>query len=594
MSYPLMIIFVIGLIAVGYLSAVIIGKFSRFNRENENNSTSIDYQNLRERNASLAASITHIERERDEAKSALAEIKIELAGEKNKLEAKAREYSDLLKGFGAIDGELKEKRAELSAEQEKVKELIESRSENSKQINEKDRMLSGKDAEILRLSKEHAAAQTKIQEKEEFNSEILRDRDHWKSKYNALQGELETANLKIEGMSKQREAEQKSDADIAASQQALTHQFNDLAAKALQTNNAEFLKLAKENLEKFQQTAQGDLEGRKLAIENMVAPISKTLSKFEELIQSVEQKRESSYDGLLKQVSLLSNETRVLKNALTKPQSRGAWGERTLQRILELAGMHEKYSHKLQYSIKGEDQINNEERKWRPDCIVFLSEKRKIVIDSKVPFDHYEASVRDENLDQRDALLQKHADSVLAHINGLAKKEYWDALEKSAEFVIMFIPADHLWTAAWEINKDLDEYAAKRGIYIATPMMLMALLNIIAMGWREEDLAKNAEEIGKLAGALHNQMRVFLENHFLKIGKSLDAAVRGYDGALASYKRNILPNARKFEKLDGIKISKELPKPDELKLLGYLGNPNSDPDDMVIDVDEVDEESNKN
>ena len=257
-------------------------------------------------------------------------------------------------------------------------------------------------------------------------------------------------------------------------------------------------------------------------------------------------------------------------------------------------GMHEKYSHKLQYSIKGEDQINNEERKWRPDCIVFLSEKRKIVIDSKVPFDHYEASVRDENLDQRDALLQKHADSVLAHINGLAKKEYWDALEKSAEFVIMFIPADHLWTAAWEINKDLDEYAAKRGIYIATPMMLMALLNIIAMGWREEDLAKNAEEIGKLAGALHNHMRVFLENHFLKIGKGLDAAVRGYDGALASYKRNILPNARKFEKLDGIKISKELPKPDELKLLGYLGNPNSDPDDMVIDVDEVDEESNKN
>ena len=257
MSYPLMIIFVIGLIAVGYISAVIIGKISRFNRENENNSISIDYQNLRERNASLAASIDHIQRERDEAKSALAEKKLELADEKNKLEAKAREYSALLQGFGAIDGELKEKRAELSAEQEKVKELLESRAIKSKQIDEKDRMLSEKDTEILRLSKEYAAAQTKIEEKEEFNREILRDRDDWKSKHTALQGELETVNLKIEGMSRQREAEQKSDAEIAASQQALTHQFNDLASKALQTNNAEFLKLAKENLEKFQQNRAG-------------------------------------------------------------------------------------------------------------------------------------------------------------------------------------------------------------------------------------------------------------------------------------------------------------------------------------------------
>ena len=440
----------------------------------------------------------------------------------------------------------------------------------------------------FRMGKNQAMPQTDLAERDNLRNEIQilrnestkialqkefaeRERDTARSDLAQSKKNYEETRVKLEQTSRalaenlaKRGAEEKAAQDkmelLEKARLELSNNFKALSAEALKTNNQQFLLLAQQNLEKFQQAAQGDLDKRNLAIKELVTPISEKLEKFDRTVQEIEKQRSGAYEGILKQVQELSSETKLLGRALSKPQVRGSWGEMQLRRIVELAGLRNRCDFSEQNSI------DTEGGRLRPDLVVHLAGDKNIVIDAKTPLTAYLRSVEMVDEAARQALLQEHADAVYKHIFDLAKKEYWAVVDASAEFVVLFMPGDHFWAAALEQRPDLMEFAAEKRIIVATPMMLIALLSIIALGWKEEAIAKNAQDIANLGHELHDRLLVF-SRHLGNIGRGLKNATLSYDEAVGSFNTRLLNKAREFEKLESNRAGKELP--DEMKLLGF-------------------------
>ncbi|MCX8505032.1 MAG: DNA recombination protein RmuC [Alphaproteobacteria bacterium] len=440
----------------------------------------------------------------------------------------------------------------------------------------------------FRMGKNQALPQTDLAERDNLRNDIQllrndatkislqkefaeRERDAARADLSQTKKNYEETRVKLEQTSRalaeylaKRGAEEKAAQDkmelLEKARLELSNNFKALSAEALKTNNQQFLLLAQQNLEKFQQAAQGDLDKRNLAIKELVAPISEKLEKFDRTVQEIEKQRSGAYEGILKQVQELSSETKLLGRALSKPQVRGSWGEMQLRRIVELAGLRNRCDFSEQNSI------GTDNGRLRPDLVVHLAGEKNIVIDAKTPLTAYLRSVEMVDEAARQALLQEHADAVYKHISDLAKKEYWAVVGDSAEFVVLFMPGDHFWAAALEQRPDLMEYAAEKRIIVATPMMLIALLSIIALGWKEEAIAKNAQDIANLGHDLHERLLVF-SRHLGNIGRGLKNANDSYDEAVGSFNTRLLNKAREFEKLESSRAGKELPE--EIKRLDF-------------------------
>jgi DNA recombination protein RmuC len=252
----------------------------------------------------------------------------------------------------------------------------------------------------------------------------------------------------------------------------------------------------------------------------------------------------------------LRQETQNLVNALRRPEVRGRWGEITLRRLVELAGMVEHCDFQEQVHSVGEGQI------IRPDMIVRMPDKRELVVDVKTPLDAYLEAVEAENDTQRKLGLERHAKNVRAHIRMLASKTYWDQFDESPEFVILFIPGDQFLSAALNEEPDLIEYALSKQIILATPTSLVALLKAVAYGWRQLALADNAKEIRVLAEDLYGRLATFV-GHMNRVGRQLASSVDHYNKAVGSLERNVLPGARKFVEL-GVHEKKAIEKLESL------------------------------
>ncbi len=330
------------------------------------------------------------------------------------------------------------------------------------------------------------------------------------------------------------------------------------ATHALTRNNQLFLDLAKENLEKLQGEAKGDLEQRQQAIAALLAPIQGALTKVDEEVRRIEANRQEAYGSLLTEVknlgltqASLKLETGKLVTALRRPEVRGSWGEMQLLRAVEFAGMVEFVDFRTQESVDGEDG------KLRPDLVVKLPGNKQVVVDSKAPLDAYLAAIEAPNEEARRLALVRHAKQVRDHLKKLAAKSYWDQFDNAPEFVVLFLPSEAIFAAALEYDAQLIEEAFQQNVLIVTPATLVALLKTVHYGWRQEALAANAREIGDAASELYNRLRTFA-GHLSGVGRGLASALGKYNEAVGSFDTRILPQGRRLEELaaaNGEKLS---------------------------------------
>lgn len=336
---------------------------------------------------------------------------------------------------------------------------------------------------------------------------------------------------------------------LTQSETRLRAAFDELAAASLRSNSEVFLALARETLGREQVTAQGALRERELAIAQLVEPIRAALARTESQVESLERERRDAFASLRTQIESMSagqvnlaRETRNLVTALRRPEVRGRWGELTLRRVVELAGLAEHCDFSEQAHVATESGA------LRPDLVVHMPDERNLVVDVKTPLDAYLEALEAGTEEVRRVALARHAQQVEARVRQLATKAYWAQFERSPEFAVLFLPGDQFLSAALAENPDLLDDALRQSIIIATPSTLIALLKAVAYGWRQAHVAENAATIRDLGQELHRRIGNFV-GHLARVGQRLSAAVESYNGAVGSLERQVMPQARRFTEL---------------------------------------------
>ena len=337
---------------------------------------------------------------------------------------------------------------------------------------------------------------------------------------------------------------------VANTKATLKDEFKALSADALSATSRSFLELANENLEKIHERAQGDLDARRKAVDTLVQPIVESLVKVDGKLGEIELERERAYSALNEQLRglvethlpMLHAETAKLVQSLRQPAARGRWGEMQLRRVVEMAGMLEHCDFLEQQWGEGEDG------RTRPDLVVKLPGGRQIVVDSKAPLTAYLDAHDAADDEARAAYLKRHAQLVRSHMTALGRKAYWETFSPSPELVVMFLPGEMLYSAALQSDPELIEAGANERVLIATPTTLIALLRAVALGWREEALARNAEEVAELGKQLYERIGK-LASHWTDVGSKLEKTVAAYNASVGTFEGRVLVTARRFKEL---------------------------------------------
>jgi len=397
---------------------------------------------------------------------------------------------------------------------------------------------------------------------------------------------LRKENARLEAVlnSERKHIEEKISHARSKNRDELNQVINDLTAKALKNNSESFLKLAEESLAKHHSQSEGELKQREQAIDTLLKPIRETLEKSDKQLREIEKERKEQYGSLtqhLKSITLtqeqLQQETRNLVQALRRPEVRGQWGELTLKRLAELAGMVEHADFIEQEQIDGEDGM------LRPDMVIHLPDHRAIIVDAKTPLDAYINATEAATDVERDQELERHTRNVRKRVKELAAKSYWSQFDESPDFVVLFIPGDQFLSSALERDHTLLEDALKEKVILATPTSLVALLRAVSFGWRQQEVARNAETIREVGVQLYDRLAVF-SSHLTKVGKNLDGSIDAFNKAVGSLDRNVFSSARRFIEM-GIHPKKEITEPAQIEKLArspkLIEDDKVDPENLV-------------
>ncbi len=379
--------------------------------------------------------------------------------------------------------------------------------------------------------------------------------------------EKEIQNL-YDTIKKERHIAQQQINSLKEAEEAMTKHFKALSGDVLRHNSEEFRKQASNSFKQQQENTEQSISG-------LIKPITEALKKTEEQIQAIEKSRHEAFGSLSSQIRLvhessqqLQSETRNLVTALRRPEVRGKWGELTLKRLVELAGMVEHCDFVEQESGIEEGRVS------RPDMIVRMPDQRELIVDAKTPLDAYLSAMEAQDAEQRQQFLVQHARNMRKRVDELSRKAYWSQFKNSPDYVVLFIPGEQFLTAALEQDSRLLEDALQNRVVLSTPTTIIALLRAVAFGWRQVTVAENAEKIQKLGEELYKRVTTFIE-HLDRVGKNLHGSVDAYNKAIGSLERQVLPGMRKFEEL-GIQSKKQLEEPQSLaqvpRSAGHLVN----------------------
>jgi DNA recombination protein RmuC len=331
----------------------------------------------------------------------------------------------------------------------------------------------------------------------------------------------------------------------------LLAQFKATGGEVLSKAQEEFLKAATERL--------GNAEkANKEAVANLLKPVSDRLKNYEDQVAELESKRVNAFGqltGLIESMRAGQEEVRReaqrLGNSLTNaPKARGRWGERALQNVLEQCGLSEHTDFLLEQSL------DTAEGRLRPDAIVNVPGQKKLVIDAKVSLNAYQAAFEADDDDERQRQLDMHARSMRTHVQQLGAKSYQNQFAEAPDYVVMFVPGEHFVAAALEHDPELWDFAFKNGVLLATPTNLVAIARTVAQVWRQDKMAAEAQEIGRMGAELYDRLRVAAE-HMKRVGGGLETAVSNYNKFVGSFERNVLTSGKRMAE-KGLEIGKEI------------------------------------
>lgn len=398
----------------------------------------------------------------------------------------------------------------------------------------------------LELEKQAASQQGATEELKKQSSGL-------QEQVRTLQGRVEEEQKLRAAADKEVESQRANIAEqrrvLEEAEKKLKEAFQSLASEALQASNRQFMDLARASFDSLQEEASGDLEQRKVAIGGMVEPLEKAVNDLRAEVNKIELARQDAYGSLRTELQQLTTtnkelrqETGSLVSSLRQPQIKGKWGELTLRRAVELAGMSPHCDFVEQQSVDVEDG------RLRPDLIVHLPGDTQIVIDAKVPLHASFAAMSARSDVEYRAAMAQHASLVRDHINRLSAKEYWKQFEPTPEFVVLFVPGESFFSAALEQDRTLIEDAIDKRVVLASPTTLIALLRAIAYGWKQQLVAENAEKIKDLGKELYDRILKFAE-HLSDLAKGLERANKAYNSAVSSFDSRLVPSARKFKEM---------------------------------------------
>ena len=349
------------------------------------------------------------------------------------------------------------------------------------------------------------------------------------------------------------EAHEKYVVQIRGDQETLRREFQVLSAETLKASQEQLLAVAQERLTRERQVADAELAKREQSVKTMVEPIAKALAEVQKQTSETDKNRAEGQAALAQQVrqmldasEKLDKKTSDFINTLRRSDVRGNWGEVQLRRVVELSGMVNHVDFEEQENVK-----DGEGRNLRPDMTVKLAGGRTIVVDSKVALSALLEAFETDDETVRAERLLAHARHVKKHVDDLSSKKYWDMFDSAPEFVVMFVPSEAFYQSALEQDPGLQEYAFAKRVVIATPTTLVAMLRTVAHAWKEDTLAKNAQQVLATGKELYDRL-ITMGGHLSRVGKALDSAGKAYNATVASMESRVLVSARKFGEMQEI------------------------------------------
>jgi DNA recombination protein RmuC len=389
---------------------------------------------------------------------------------------------------------------------------------------------------LERLRADHAA------QLEATRTELNAAHEATRALYAAAAADLATLREKTANFDEQKKL-------LVEAREELLKEFQNTGSAVLGKAQEAFLKAASERFGHAEKSSEEK-------IKTLLAPVGERLKKYEETVEALEKQRVDAFGqlgGLIQSMregqEQVRREAQRLGNSLTNaPKARGRWGERALQNVLEQCGLSQHTDFMLEHSLE------TDEGRLRPDAIVRIPGGKILVIDAKVSLNAYQAAFESEDDQSRASAMADHVRSMRNHVQALGAKSYQSQFDEAPDYVVMFVPGEHFVAAALEHDPQLWDFAFEKRVLLATPTNLVAIARTVAQVWRQDALAKEAQEIGRLASELHGRLKTAAE-HLKRVGGGLETAVNNYNRFVGSFERNVLTSARRLED-KGIEIGK--------------------------------------